>query len=114
MPSAPVIATIGLSPNIVATGETVSVALTWLGDTPARVTYQWRDGETLIRGQTAGAYVPNGTEIALNCVVEADSGFGTAIAVALITEITDGEDPEEPSSGSDFSSEFSSEFSGGS
>lgn len=110
MPSAPVIASISANPNTVATGETVAVVLTWAGDTPARVTYQWRDGETLLRGETNGTYTPTGTEAALNCVVEADSGFGTAIAVAVVGLATG----EEPETGGDFSTEFSSEFSGGS
>jgi hypothetical protein len=102
MPSAPVIASIALHPNTVATGETVAVVLTWTGETPARVTYQWRDGETLLRGETNGTYTPNGTEAALNCVVEGDSGFGTAIAVALISAITDDDEETTDFDGGDF------------
>lgn len=93
MPSAPIIATVALQPNVVATDEPVTVAVVWDGDPKVGLAFQWRDGLRLIRNQTAGTYTPSGAEASLNCLVTIDNGFGTATAVAIVTAITppDGE-----------------------
>jgi hypothetical protein len=89
MPSPPVITSIAISPNVVATEEPIIVTVVWTGSPQLGVTYQWRLGNTPIRGQTAPQYIPDGTEVALNCVVTIDNGYGTAIAIAIITADTE-------------------------
>jgi hypothetical protein len=89
MPSPPVITSAAISPNVVATEEPIIATVVWTGSPQLGVTYQWRLGNSAIRGQTAPQYIPDGTEVALNCVVTIDNGYGTAIAIAIITAATE-------------------------
>lgn len=108
MPSAPAITAVSLQPNVVATDEPVTVVVTWTGDPLIGVSYQWRQGVAFIPGQRAATYVPNGTEVSLNCLVQINNGYGTATAVAIIDTV---ETPETPADDEgDFSSDFSSDF----
>jgi hypothetical protein len=111
MPSPPVILSAVMSPNVMATGEPVTVLTTWTGDPKTGVSHQWRQSTARIRGATAPTYTPTGAEVALNCMVTIDNGYGTAIANAIFTTTVPVDDDEVE--GGDFSSDFSSDFSGG-
>jgi hypothetical protein len=106
--SPPRIVSAVINPPVVATDEQMTVFVDWTGSPKMGERYQWRQGTALMRGEIGQSYTPNGTEVAVNCVVTIDNGYGAAIAIALPAERPDA--PADEGGNDEFSDDFSDEF----
>ena len=86
VPAAPVITSVTIEPDQIASGVTVAARVTWTGYPVRGVTYQWRDGLSLIRGATVPTYTPAVAIPDLNCLVHIDNGHGTATSASAPAE----------------------------
>lgn len=87
LPTAPRITSAELSSPETLPGVAIMAVVSWDGEPRVQPTFQWRNGDLILRGETGGSYTPAAAMPSLNCVIRVDNGRGSAVAVARLEPV---------------------------